>query len=440
MKFIAIITAKILILLGKILKRGSSLPGKVALKIDKKILSKLTYPNIKVVVTGSAGKGSTTNKIAKTLKLNGKTVCFNEEGSNLAWGVTTSLLRFSTLTGKIKTEYLVLEIDERYTKECLKYILPDYVVITNLTKDQPPRQHYIDNVYHDLISSIPKNSKIITLMDEALLRNIENDLPNEIIYFGLAQNKYSYKTQIFENLTSTFCPKCDSPLIYDYYNFENLGSYKCSKCSFKYLEPKTLGQDIDLEKEEVTIDNEKISIGGDMLYDVYNTISTVAVLKELGMSIKDIKNSLAKLNGPKKDKFFKNSDKLYRYFSCKSENAPTFNQALYKISMDQDEKDIIIGWNIISKRYPHTDVSWLYDIEFELLNSKNTNKIYVLGMNRHDLKTRFILAGIPEDKIIEGNNIPEIKDKILNSPAKKIYCMSHYEYGAIFKNTFKEEK
>ena len=38
MKIVAIICGKLAIIAGKILKRGSVLPGRLALKIDKKIM------------------------------------------------------------------------------------------------------------------------------------------------------------------------------------------------------------------------------------------------------------------------------------------------------------------------------------------------------------------------------------------------------------------
>ena len=56
MKLISIIIGKITLIAGKILHRGSSLPGKLALKVDKKILSKLKYPEIRLIVTGSSGE------------------------------------------------------------------------------------------------------------------------------------------------------------------------------------------------------------------------------------------------------------------------------------------------------------------------------------------------------------------------------------------------
>ena len=56
MKSLAIILGKAAIVAGKILKRGSSLPGDIALKIDKKLLTKLELPELKIAVTGSSVK------------------------------------------------------------------------------------------------------------------------------------------------------------------------------------------------------------------------------------------------------------------------------------------------------------------------------------------------------------------------------------------------
>ena len=189
MKLIAIMVGKIMVIMGKILKRGSSFPGKYALRIDKNLFKHFKYPKIKIVVTGSSGKGSTSSLIANTLKVKGK-VCHNSSGANIDWGVATTLLKYSNLFGKIKTKYLVMEIDERYMKKIIPYLKPNYIVITNLTKDQPPRQHYVDLVYEDIKKCLTPDSTIITNMDDPYLRNFAKDLPNKFVYYSILKNKY----------------------------------------------------------------------------------------------------------------------------------------------------------------------------------------------------------------------------------------------------------
>ncbi len=146
-KVCAIAMGKILIFLGKIVKRGSVLPGNIATKIDKNILHKFKMPKTVIAVTGSSGKGSITNMLATTYRKMGYTVCHNSSGSNLNLGILTTLIENSSLSGKIKSDVVIVEVDERYTKYVFPAIKPQTVVITNITRDQPPRQGNFDMVF-----------------------------------------------------------------------------------------------------------------------------------------------------------------------------------------------------------------------------------------------------------------------------------------------------
>lgn len=440
MKIIAIIIGKTTLFFGSIFHRGSSLPGKLALACDKKLLKKFKISGTKIIVTGSSGKGSTAHLIANTLKNTNYSVCYNEAGSNLAWGITSTLIAYSTLTGKIKTDYVVLEVDERYTKTIFKYLNPEYIVITNLTKDQPPRNFHIDNVYTELKESIPKSSTILTCMDDPYLRSFERDLPNNIIYCSLGKNKYSYKKQIFENLNTYYCPYCKHELEYSYYNFETMGKYNCPNCSFKYENSSVIASNLDLDKRIITIENHEINLVGSMLYDAYNTLYAYNLLKELNIPPAQIASSLSLNISDKTKEYFTAYGKNYYLLNCKCENATTFNQALFKLYQDQDLKDVIIGWKEITRRYPHHDISWIYDITFELLNSSNINKVYLIGVSNKDLQKRLLLADIPEEKIIVTTSLDEIKNQIIKDNSKSVYGILNYDYGDPFPftNTFKE--
>lgn len=442
MKYVAIFLGKLTLKVGQILKRGSSLPGKLALKIDKRLLYKLKYPKIKIIVTGSSGKGSTTKLIYNALVHNKKSVCCNIGGSNLDWGVMTGFLASCTFGGKIKDEYLVIEVDERFLCTVVWALNPTHMVITNLTKDQPPRNYHVDFVYQDILNNIPKNSTIITNMDDPYLRNFAKDLPNENVYFSLDKNRYSYKKQIFENLNIYYCPMCGWRLDYDYYNFETLGKYSCTNCDFKYVKPNVLGTKLNLDTKEIIINGLKTHINGDMLYDAYNTLAAFTTLKEIGIEEEPIVESLNETIETKTKETFMDGNKVYNLLNCKCENATTFNQALFKIINDDDLKDVIIGWREITKRYPHADVSWIYDITFEVLKSSNINNIYVIGKSKNDLKKRLVLANIEEEKIKLISSLEEVRDEIKNDKAKVVYAILNYDYGNPypFKETFWEEE
>lgn len=434
MKIISIFVGKIFVIIGKLMHRGSSLPGMMALKVDKKILSKLKYPKTKLIVTGSSGKGSTSSLIADVLTDNGYSICFNNAGSNLKYGVTTACIKNCNLLGKIKKDVLILEVDERYVKEIYQDIKPDYLIVTNITKDQPPRQYHVDIILKEIEHNLPSNTNIIITMDEPYLRNFELDLPNKMLYYSVDKNKYSYKNQLFENLNIYYCPKCGAKLKYDYYNFETLGKYECPKCDFKWIKPKDIAINLDLDKGLIKIDSQILSIGGDMLIHAYNTLAAYTFLKAIGIDSQKIIASINRYNHNKNIEFVKDG-KLYKALNCKAENATTYNACVYKTYLDKDLKDIVIGWKEISRRYNHFDVSWLYDVEFELLNNKSLNKIYAVGIDKENIKKRLLLAGIPESKIITADNLSEIKESIEQSKAKKVYGILNFDYMEPFKDT-----
>ena len=437
MKTLSIIIGKLTLLIGKIMNRGSSLPGMISLALDKNILSKLTYPNIKVIVTGSSGKGSTAKLIADVLKDNGYTICFNDLGSNLKRGITSACISSSNILGNIKKDVLILEVDERYVKEIYKDIKPNYLIVTNITKDQPPRQHHVDIILEEIKKGLPSDTKIITTIDEPYLRHFDLDIKNPNIHYSIAKNKYSYQEQIFENLNTYYCLKCKTRLKYDYYNFETLGKYTCPKCDFKWDKPQVIGTNLDLEKGTITINKKTVSIGGDMLFNAYNTLASYTFLKELDLDEEKIITSINKYNHNKNIEFIKRK-KLYKALNCKAENATTYNQCVYKVFLDNNLKDVIIGWKEISRRYDHYDISWLYDIAFELLNNDTLNKIYAVGIDKENIKKRLLLARIPNKKIITANSLSEIKEEIINSKASRIYGILNFDYMEPFENTFKE--
>ena len=86
---IGTVLGKAIIFVENIFKyNASSFPGRVVLKLFPKYLTKLKYPDLVIIVTGSSGKGSTTKYIADTLRKNNMKVVHNISGSNLLDGVT----------------------------------------------------------------------------------------------------------------------------------------------------------------------------------------------------------------------------------------------------------------------------------------------------------------------------------------------------------------
>ena len=70
--FLAILACKVSKCLLKLIGRGSSLPGDIALKICPDVLSRVKLPEQVIAVTGSNGKTSTVEMIAQVCVNRGK--------------------------------------------------------------------------------------------------------------------------------------------------------------------------------------------------------------------------------------------------------------------------------------------------------------------------------------------------------------------------------
>lgn len=440
-KLLSIIIGKLVIIIGKTVNKGSSLPGTIASKIDNKLIYKFKLPKTVIAVTGSSGKGSTTKLIYDVYKNLGFTVAYNSSGSNLKDGILTTLIENSNLFGKIRRDILLVEMDERYAKYVFPAIKPNYVVITNITRDQPPRQGNVDLVFKEIEKALTPDMHLILNADDPYLQKFVLNKKNKVTYFGLEKNKYSTTKAKFENLNLIYCPECNNKLEYDFYHFENIGAYKCSNCEVSRPDCDYSVKKVDYENNIITLQNNiKLKIPFGMLYAVYNTIAAFSTLainnldtKKIEQAINDIINENNSIN------CFELDDRLVYTLNNKNENSTTFNQSLLFMERDKQPKTIIIGWKEISRRYKFNDLSWLYDINFELLKKHKIDKIVCVGLQQFDIATRIKLSGIDSKKIVCFQDLEDATNYLKNKTNNNIYAILNFDYVKPFISYMKEE-
>lgn len=439
-RLFAIFVGKSISILGKIFHRGSSLPGEIALKIDSKILTQFELPKKIIAVTGSSGKGSISSMLATIYREQGYKVAHNIGGSNLTPGIITLLLEHTNYKGKIKADILIYEIDERYTKFIFPFVPPNDVIISNISRDQPPRQGHFDLVYEEIKKAITPDMHLILNGDDPYLRKFTLSPNYDVTYYGIEQNQYSYFENMFSTLNLNYCPKCGSKLKYNYYNFENLGDYQCTNCDFKRPKIRYTVTNLDYEKNTIIINNEfEMHIPYSVLYCVYNTLAAFSIAASLGLNEVKIAQTISKISGTIKNfDEFQFNNRLVHILNNKNENNSTFNQSLLYIKRFKETKTIVIGWKEISRRYNFDDLSWLYDIDFEILKELNVDKIVCVGIHRYDIATRMKYAGIAQDKIVVFDNLRESATYIKTKTIGNIYAILNFDYVVPFKEVMKE--
>lgn len=399
-KFLAILICRLATLVGKPLGKGTSMPGKFALKICPDILRRIRKPKTIVAVTGSNGKTSTVEMIAATLKAAGKTVAYNVEGSNQIEGVTTMMLNSCTWGGRMKQDVLLIESDERYTKFTFKWFHPTHYVITNLYRDQLTRNAHPEWVFDAIKESVFDDTQLILNADDPMVSLFGRNRKN-VVWFGM--DRCSLDTDEFIGAYHDFryCPVCGKPMEYDFYHYNHIGAFRCTSCDFKRHDTDFAVTDVDLDRGEITIcGKDRTQLALRSIYNVYNILATYTLCALLGIDTAKISQVLSNYI-LKNGRFIEFTLGKHEgtFLVSKHENSISYDMSLRYAAARKQPCTVIVIVDAISRKYFTSETSWLWDIRFDWLDSENIQKIYLCGKYCNDLAARFSFTTVPQDKI-----------------------------------------
>ena len=436
MKRIIVIIAKITRAILHLLGRGTAFPGKIALKLNKNILTFFEMPKTTIFVTGTTGKTSVVGTIYEVYKNSGYKVVSNIKGSNLLDGVTTAVIEASKINGKTKVDALVIEVDERYVKEVFKFITPKYFIINNLSRDQLARNGHYELVFNEINNSIKEKTHLILNADDPLVVKFGLNKKNKITYYGLKENKYSTKKNKINTLDLAYCPICHKKLVFDYFNYGNLGYYYCPNNDFR--RPKC-SYEATLLKNSFEVNGDVIKLNNDALYNVYNMLACYSVCLIDKLKKEDIVNSLNQLSlKVKRLNEFKINDNKGVVLLSKNETPLSYNQSLEYIKDKKGTKTVAIGFTRISGRYDLKDLSWIYDINFELLKDKSIARIILIGPFAYDLAVRLKQANIDSKKFLYCLDYQNSLDFCLKNVLGDLYCVLYFDLNYLYLDQLKE--
>ena len=396
-------TTKLLRLAGS---GGTSLPGKVVLKICPDILGHLAKDVKIICVTGTNGKTTTCHIIRDMIEAEGKTVFCNDAGANLLGGVVSAFVGAATLGGKINTDYALLECDEAALKSIVEHFgrLDVTAVVTNVFRDQLDRYGEVLTTVNKIragLSQLP-NVKLVLNADCSLTSSLSDLSHSEIHYFGV--NGPLYEGTSSDISDAVYCIHCQTKYQYHYHTFGHLGGFYCEKCGYHRQEPEValtkviewkdassvIAMDVFGEKVEAEV----MLPGG---YNLYNALAATEVAHLIGLPNEQIVKVLGGLTTHfgRMEQVMLNNAPLHLVLV---KNPAGFNEVLQFLIQQRPTGNIVFGLN--DNYADGKDISWIYDVEFERLTqaASGAKHFYFTGKRAYDMQLRLKYADFDTTK------------------------------------------
>lgn len=421
-KLLAVWAAKLSAVAGRLIgKKSSSSPGVIALKICPNLIEQLSE-NIKqgvIVTCGTNGKTTTNNLLNTALLKCGYTTVCNNLGANMVGGIATAFALSADLKGGLEADWAVLEVDEASARRVFAHIKPNYMVITNLFRDQLDRYGEID-ITVDLLNEaidMADDVKLILNGDDPLTAQFGEG--RDAKYFGISEQVLP---QIDETKEGQFCVKCGHEMKYNYFHYSQLGDYYCENCGNKRPNIDFDATDIDLSGSmKFTVNKSvKIDVNYRGFYNIYNILAVYSALSVMNVKtdgfnamLSDYKPQIGRMEL---------IDLGKPVILNLAKNPAGFNQAIQTVMLDKRKKDIIVAINDLAN--DGRDVSWLWDVDFDKLSDENLNTLTTTGIRLYDISLRFKYADVKVDYITR--NMKQAITRCLSTDAEVCYVLVNY--------------
>ena len=424
--YIAMLAAKSSMLALKILGRNASfLPGKIAIKIDKRFLAGLTQPKTVIAVTGTNGKTTVSNLLNTILTDLGYNITNNSLGSNVEAGIATTLLADSTFTGKPKNEIAVLEVDERSSLRIYPYIKPDYLICNNIMRDSLARNAHTEFISYIINEALPDTTTLILNADDMVCATLAPNNKNRV-YFGLDVEKDNEDSPLYLQ-DIVYCPKCGEILEPEYIRYNHIGRMHGSQCDFASPAPDFVITDLDRENNTFTVlhcgKKSQYKLINNNIVNLYNFCGLIALLDTIGITQEKISQAFenAKIVKTRFDQVIAGKLTITMQLS-KGQNPTACARCFSYVSKlpGADKAIIFLGDNFEDSESP----CWIYDSNYSYLTDPSISQVIFSGPRCKDQYLRAQLAGVDASKIkviSDSTAGPNLLDTTLSKDVYVLY-------------------
>ena len=415
-------------------QRGTTFSGYVATRLMPDFLAHFrgVNPEKVIYITGTNGKSTTTNLLRHILESAGKTVACNLEGANMMGGAATTFLKNSTVTGRMKTEYVVLEVDERSLPGILKVLPCRHLGITNLQKDQAQRNGDPDFIVRKFRDCIGTDLTLYLSNEEPRSKALEQ-LGAPCVYYGLASNRRTCQSRGRRDLTMP-CPVCGHPIAYKAYNLVAVGPFACTHCDYGSMDvPDVWVDQVDFEAGTFQCAGETYRVLYTEPCYLYNYAMILGLSRRLGLTTAEIQAGFETFVNPAaRASVTRYHGKELHFMKCKQENPEASQSLLDMIAVDKRPKAVMIGLYEIEDFDPFFAGSfYLFDCDLgPVIDSGITEYVAFSRTVAWDIANRLVYAGVDRKQIqvLDTNEIPAILETVDRLEPEVVYMVLEIEH------------
>ncbi len=390
---------------------GTTLPGDVARFLDPHILVRLgaRLDRGSVVVTGTNGKTTTVALLRHIMRRAGIPVIANRSGANLIFGVTAAVLDGTGWGGRLGAQAGLFEIDEASLPRVVEELRPRAVVVLNLFRDQLDRYGELEHTATLLgraLQALPSGACAVLNADDPSVAALGEGLGERVRFFGLEDTGLGTE-RLPHAADAKFCPRCGTALSFSRVFLAHVGIYRCPRGDFARPTPSIRGEKLALrgmDGLDLTLAGEAAAVSVPLsgIYNAYNVLAALAGAQAMGIPAAQAGAALADFQPA-----FGRLERLrlagHPVYLMLAKNPAGFNEVL-RTALDLGQaRDFLLAIN--DRVADGQDVSWLWDVDFEVLG-RQAERITIAGERARDMALRLKYAGVPADRVLVAPDAP----------------------------------
>ena len=403
---------------------GTSLPGKVLMRVEPDAIAKLSrrLPQGSVVVSATNGKTTTAAMIASILGRSGTRLVHNRAGANMAGGVAAALASGRGDLG-------LFEVDEFWLGQVTQQLGPRALLLGNLFRDQLDRYGELEIIadrWAGIVDGLPPQTGLVLNADDPLVADLGRH--REPLLFGVEDDSLALP-ELQHASDSKHCRRCGHAYVYAAAYLGHLGRYSCPNCGARRPDPAVAALDVELRgirsaaftlRAPAGVLRVELPLPG--LYNVYNALGAAALCLHLGASLEDVAAGLAAVAPA-----FGRAETIELGGRPTSillvKNPAGANEVLRTLALEGSELDL---FGVLNDRIADgRDVSWVWDADWELI-APHVRRMTCSGTRAAELALRLKYAGTPADRLAVIDDPARGLDAALAAGEGPLYALPTY--------------